>query len=203
MICPQCKSHSPEGSNYCFGCGARLASPLNAPPDEFAFDAGTAADGRSDDPLADVPDMHWFLVLVYDLITLGLYGPIWFLRRLGAFERLRGERRLNPGLLTASLIFTAASIVLSFATTLAGDGAFAARVGNTTLGALMDNLAAFLDLLALLLLIHQSLRLRRMLKDHVLEATGREPRITALWSVLFQQIHLQHVINGLKECGRR
>lgn len=197
MICPQCRALSPEGSGYCFNCGARLASPLGAPPDEFAFAAESELEAGSASPLARVPYMHWFLVFVYEVITLGIYGPAWFLRRLEAFNELRSERRLNPGLLMASLMFTVVSAAITLTLLLsAGGGAL-----GEPLRGLLDRLSSFLNLLAVILLIHQSLRLRRMLKDHR-AASGGRVTITALWTVLFRELQLQHVINGMKDCER-
>lgn len=202
MICPQCRALSPEGSNYCFNCGARLASRPTAPAEEFAFEVEPGLGARAASALADVPEMHWFLVLVYGIITLGIYGPVWFLRRLEALNRLRGERKLNPGLLVASLMCILASLAITLVLLLSSDGgALDASLGGVRLRGLLDHLSSFLDILAVLLLIHQSLTLRRMLKDHR-AADGGRVTITALWTVLFQEIHLQHVINGMKDCER-
>lgn len=197
MICPRCRALSPEGSHYCFQCGAALGAL-----DEFTFsdEGGRGGTPASDGPLADVPELHWFLVLVCNIITLGIYGPVWFLRRLEIFQRLRSERRLNPGLLTASLIFVLASLLCVLAL-FAMDKSRAPVIAGMLLTDLLDDLSTFLDLLAWLMLAHQGLRLRRMLKDHV-AAQGGHATITALWTVLFRNIHLQHVINGLKRRGR-
>jgi hypothetical protein len=200
VICPRCRALSPEGSNYCFQCGAALG-----PLDEFTFSDATGMDDMPalEGPLADVPELHWFLVLVYNIITLGIYGPVWFLRRLGAFQRLRSERKLNPGLLVASLMFIAAGLMLSFVSGLL-EGFSEAQGLTTRIGGLstaLDHLSTFIDILATFLIIHQSLTLRRMIKDHV-AAQGRHVAITALWTILFQNINLQHAINGLKRHGR-
>lgn len=200
MICPRCRALSPEGSSYCFQCGAALGAL-----DEFTFSDATGMDGMptTEGPLADVPEVHWFLVLVYNIITLGIYGSVWFLRRLGAFQRLRSERKLNPGLLVASLMFIAAGLMLSFVSGLL-EGFSEAQGLTTRIGGLstaLDHLSTFIDILATFLIIHQSLTLRRMIKDHV-AAQGRHVAITALWTILFQNINLQHAINGIKRHGR-
>ncbi len=196
MICPRCRALSPEGSQYCFQCGAALGSS-----DEFAFSAEPGLEGlpAREDPLAAVPEQHWFLVLVYNVVSLGIYAPVWFLRRLGAFQRLRSERRLNAGLLTASLIFTITSLVCSLALLVLKN-----RVPSMAwlpVAGLLDGFSSFLDLSAWLLLAQQSLTLRRMLKDHA-EAQGGCAAITALWTILFQNMNLQHAVNGLKRRGR-
>jgi hypothetical protein len=197
LICPRCRALSPEGSHYCFQCGAALG-----PLDEFTFSDATGVDGMSalEGPLASVPELHWFLVLVYNLITLGIYGSVWFLRRLGAFQQLRSKRRLNPGLLTASLIFTSASLGCVFAL-IVMDESRAPVMAGMPVTDLLNDLSTFLDLLAWLMLAQQSLRLRRMLKDHA-AAQGGHVAINALWTILFQNINLQHAINGLKRHGQ-
>ncbi|MFO7596838.1 MAG: zinc ribbon domain-containing protein [Desulfocurvibacter africanus] len=197
MICPRCRALSPEGSNYCFQCGAALGLL-----DEFIFsnESGQGGMPASEGPLADVPELHWFLVLVYNIITLGIYGSVWFLRRLGAFQRLRSERRLNPGLLTASLVFTMASLGCALTLIVMGEGS-ALVVAGLPVTDLLDDFSTFLDLSAWLMLAHQALRLRRMIKDHV-AAQDRHVAITALWTIFFQNINLQHAINGLKRHGR-
>ncbi|MEG6550473.1 zinc ribbon domain-containing protein [Desulfocurvibacter africanus] len=197
VICPRCRALSPEGSNYCFQCGAALGLL-----DEFIFsnESGQGGMPALEGPLADVPELHWFLVLVYNIITLGIYGSVWFLRRLGAFQRLRSERRLNPGLLTASLVFTIASLGCALTLIVMGEGS-ALVVAGLPVTDLLDDFSTFLDLSAWLMLAHQALRLRRMIKDHV-AAQGRHVAITALWTILFQNINLQHAINGLKRHGR-
>lgn len=196
MICPRCRVLSPEGSNYCFQCGAPLGSL-----DEFTFSAEGVQGGMpvATGPLADVPELHWFLVFAYNIITLGIYAPAWFLRRLGAFRRLRSERRLNAGLLTASLLFTLASLVCSLTLVAWRDRALS--LAGLPVADLLDDFSTFLDISAWLLLAQQSLTLRRMLKDHA-EAQGGYAPITALWTILFQNMNLQHAINGLKRRGR-
>jgi len=193
VICPQCQALSPQETRYCFQCGGSLSGSS----ENFAFSEAEAME----DPLARVPDMHWFLVLVYDIISFGIYSRVWFLRRMETFQHLRSWRRLNPGLLWASLFLKATSLAVSLAGRILFGEAPAIPVAGVPLDNLLEGLSSFLNIAALVLLIQQAFRLRRMLKDH-LATQGREPSIPALWTLLFREVHLQHAINGIK-AGRR
>lgn len=188
MLCPRCGALSPEGSRFCFECGALL-------PDAATPGGATAAVEAFD----RVPRMPWLLVLLLDCLTLGLYGPCWFLRREPACNALGTARRLHPGLLATALLGRVASLFLACAGLLEIKAVNAGHLPTFMAAPIVEDLQGFLECFVFAIMVHQSLRLRAMLKDHHLATTGRRLRMGWLWTILFQEIALQRGINRMHD----
>lgn len=196
MQCPNCGSLSPHGSKYCFECGQRLEDG------EFAFEAApgrqtghVANTGAPGEPILQLPERSWPMVLLLGLLTCGIYFYWWFLARFELLNRVRSSKRLNPGLLWAALLMSASSLLLSGVT---GGLEGAGQAGVAADLAPLAHLADLLSFISTLLGWHQALTLRRMLKQHAVARTGRKLDAGWLWTILFGPLHLQSVVNRLR-----
>jgi hypothetical protein len=132
---------------------------------------------------------HLALVIPLTLITLGLYIPIWFLRRRAAFNALESSTKIGiagPLLLGgAQLAFLSIAVLKPQAIQgLAGD---------------LGRLAIGIGMIAL------SFGVRRILLDHFETRVRRElpgssslqtlTDVSGIWTFFFQIWYLQHKIN--------
>ena len=143
-------------------------------------------------PLAGLHERSWPMVLLLQIVTLGIYGYVWFLRRAAVFNRLPGRKQINPGFMWGALLMYVASIVLNVASQVQAEL-------NVLPAAPYKDIEGMLSFLQVVIYLHQSLTLRRMLKDYALNATRRPLSAGWLWTILFGAIHLQAVTNTLRD----
>jgi hypothetical protein len=130
-------------------------------------------------------------MIVFFIITLGLYYPLWFLRRRAALNRLDSARKLQrwPFLLVLGFF------LFQFLLTMASDPEEA--VGR---GSLFFSLVR---LFVALLIVVQCFLIKDILEDHLAgpdDTTSRSGlsdtvRLSGLMTFFFQIFYLQHIIN--------
>lgn len=159
--------------------------------------AATESAGESGNPLLELPERHWFTVFLLSNLTLSVYAYIWFISRIRIFNRLKNSSRLNPWLLSGALLMSVVSTGARFMVGIADwTGDF------IELQPAMIVLYVILGLVSFLILVHQALRLRRMLKQHTLATSGREVEAGWLLTVLFSAAHMQAVATELRQSGK-
>jgi|SRR5437762_363996 len=135
------------------------------------------------------------LMIVFAIVTSGLYYPIWFLRRRAALNRLDSPRKLRRW---PFLVFFAL-VVFEFIVGLSSGSA----PREQTIGAWADRLLGLLELAVGILMIVQCFFIKDILEDHL---AGPENNITpsflvdtvklsGLMTFFFQIFYLQYVIN--------
>lgn len=96
-------------------------------------------------------------MIVMYLVTAGFYGPVWFLRRREAFNRLRSQERVGSTIFIAVILLLAVSIVLGVAgQSMGGEAASLAEILSRAMG-----------LAAGIAMIIQAFKVRRILEDHI------------------------------------
>ena len=127
------------------------------------------------------------LTLLLSLFSLGIYMPVWFLRRREGFNRLGSSQQLKSAPLLAVLAISCGEALLDLLE-LTG-------LHSTTLNALLVNqlLLQVVSLLAMGVLTIESFKLRRILQ----EAYG--VHLDPLLLLLFSIFYLQHWINHLAD----
>ncbi len=161
------------------------ASPANQPPPP---------------PLpgpASLKRIPFGLVILYNFITQGIYGPIWLLTRREGFNQMDSERKLNQPLLLLSLVlcsfYVATFISLSV---VQANTSYSYANYNLVMCLLYLNwVQAILLLGAIVILLWQAFRARRILIDHL--AHNGRPDIKVSWAGLLflQNIYLQYKLN--------
>lgn len=140
------------------------------------------------------------VVLLLTVISGGLYLPIWLLTRRAAFNQLHSEERLHKGTLVAALLAFGLALLLSlYAAYLTMPLAGATEPGQQLAATLLDLLANLLALLALVPLVYQTFRAKRMLADHFNhnDHLQRDIPFSNLWTLLLLNVYLQYKINQL------
>lgn len=135
-----------------------------------------------------LPRQPVLLTLAFTLLSLGLYVPIWFLRRRPALEALGVSPRLNLGVLRLVLALYTIDFILSLLSMLAP--------GLERSLSLLDPYAFWIDFACSLLLLWQSFRVKRMLE----QAWG--VKLDPLFTLFFQHLYLQNWMNHLSDRQR-
>jgi hypothetical protein len=131
------------------------------------------------------------VMIVFFVVTLGVYFPIWFLRRRAALNRLDSPRKLQRWPFLLALAFFVFQIILAIASDPAKP------IGNGSL------LFSFVRLAVALLIVVQCFIIKDILEDHLAgpgDTTSSSVlsdgvRLSGLMTFFFQIFYLQHVIN--------
>jgi hypothetical protein len=134
-------------------------------------------------------------MIVLTVVTLGLYYPIWFLRRRAALNQLSSPRKLPRWPFLLFFAFFVFQFIVSIATGPAPP--------EQTIGAGADLLLSLIRLGLAILIVVQCFFIKDILEDHL---AGPEDNISssilsdtvklsAMMTFFFQIFYLQHVIN--------
>lgn len=126
------------------------------------------------------------LVAIFSLLTMGLYLPIWYLRRMDRLNSLDAPSKLRPApvLVLLGMYAVSASGLLAFV------GA------NDVQSALMLNsLGHALTIAGGMILISLRLRTRHILREHFAGRPSPAPRFSGAATVLLGEIYLQAKMN--------
>lgn len=135
------------------------------------------------------------LMIVFTIVTFGLYYPIWFLRRRAALNRLDSPRKLQSW---PFLIFIAFFVLQFIVGVASGSAPVEQTVG--TVGSLLLTLA---QLGVGILMLVQCFFTKDILEDHLAgpEDTVPNPlfvervQLSGVMTFLFQIFYLQYTIN--------
>ena len=137
-------------------------------------------------------------VVILSIITGGIYLPIWFLTRLDQFNRLQSGEKLTKGSLVFSLVAFAAAFCISLYSGLAvfflPDSLSADPAATLSYA---DLIANTVSLVAILPLVRQTFRVKRMLLDHYRVYLQQNVSFSSLLTLLFLNFYLQYKINQL------
>ena len=135
------------------------------------------------------------IMIVFNIITAGLYVPYWFLSRRPAINGLRSERNIGVVPFIFLGIIVAASLSASFLSGFAEgaeadgvDGIFGPGQSTT----LLDLVAWVLDLLAIFVLLFKVFHVRGILQDHF------GVRFSGVLTFAFTVLYFQYKINRLE-----
>jgi hypothetical protein len=131
------------------------------------------------------------VMIVFFVITLGLYYPLWFLRRRAALNGLDSPRKLQRWPFLLMLAFFVFQIILAIAS------APEESIVESSLLFILVRLAVAL------LIVVQCFIIKDILEDHLagpgdtISSSGLSDsvRLSGLMTFFFQIFYLQHVIN--------
>ncbi len=134
-------------------------------------------------------------MIVFTVVTLGLYYPIWFFRRRAALNRLNSPRKLRLWPLPIFCTVTVVDVIVALAS---GPGPPA-----ETIGANAAALLGFARLAVGILMLVQCFFTKEILEDHLAgpEDDGSHSlfvehvKLSGLMTFFFQIYYLQYVIN--------
>lgn len=199
--CRRCGESLPPQARFCPRCGEPQEEGAPPAPERRDFMRAEEEEAlRNQREAADrLPYVHWFLVLVFIIITLGLYQPVWFLRRRWGLAPLSRHLSVSAGAMWFCLAYLAFSLManlgLAFLDGLM-EGAGAMHGGQIL--AMVQSGFSVVDMIVnvvvLVLMLVQTFRVRRILLEHF-HRTGQQVKVRWFWTLLLTILYLQHKIN--------
>lgn len=122
----------------------------------------------------------WFVVLSF--ITGFIYYPVWFLRRRQVINSLHSQKKLASTALIVAIVLFSLNLMISL-----GANADAQEASGT------------LGMIATILTIVQSFKVRRILEDHCNEYLQKNIEFSGVATFFFGAFYLQHKLNHLQD----
>lgn len=153
---------------------------------------------RPEPPLPRTPVL---LVVALAIVTLGVYIPIWYLRRLKAFNALRSTTKLSSALPYTTLALV---VVRLSASLIEG---ILAGLGVTPLARLLSAYGTLVDLGYIVVMLVLAFRARDVLQDHLRARLADDSgassvalqsqvySLSGVWTFVFNTFYLQWKIN--------
>lgn len=138
------------------------------------------------------------LVILFGLITFGIYLPCWFLTRREALNTLNTCCKLTKDVLIVSIVLFSLSLFSSLA-----------AVGIEWIGIALDSMDIFLAgrlvsifgnvaaLAAQIIILVKAFDVRRMLREHFNDHMGQNVYFSGVFTFFFTIYYLQYKINRL------
>ena len=148
---------------------------------------------------AAIPRVSILKMIVLMVVTLGLYVPIWFLRRRGALNQLGSPKKLKAWPFITAICLSAIQIPIALSTTTDGG----------------RSLFDLVNLAWTVFFIWQAFRIKRILQDHLFARAADLPggvrtddwELSGVCTFIFTIFYLQYVMNHrllapIKEAAR-
>ena len=180
MFCPYCgNAVIAQNASFCTKCGKALASTqgINSP-------------GSEDGSLSISDRMHLCKLVLFSSLSLGIYLPVWYLKRKDTFNKLRSTEKIGMALPVTIIVFFGMAIFLYFMSGYLMNNDQSASQGFSALGSIVN-------LIGSIMLIVMSFKGRRILIDHFNGHLQRQIPFSAIWTFLFGALYLQYKINRL------
>ena len=134
-----------------------------------------------------------WLMLVLSLITLGIYVPIWFLRRRDALNKLSSSEKLGSSGAIFVLVIFCISVLFFPVQLLSTDQSIISA---------LDAVDRLINLVGGIILLVLAFTVRRILDDHYNEHIGMDLPFSKVWTFLFTFLYLQYKMNRLPVSGK-
>jgi hypothetical protein len=138
------------------------------------------------------------IVVLLTLLTSGIYFPIWFLTRRSQFNSLQSGEKLGTGIFVFSIVAFSAAVILSLYSGLAVFfQPLETSAGQGPILLYADLIANIITLIAIIPLIQQTFKVKRILHDHYHGHLKQEIHLSTILTLLLLNIYLQYKINAL------
>lgn len=132
-----------------------------------------------------------FHVILLSFVTLGLYYPFWFLKRRGAINNMQSTKKLQKKPLFSAIALWFVIVFVAFSSGIIQND------GNVTASESLMLFAQVLNLVYVIILIGQSLKVRSIFDEHFNNHLRKEMKFSKIATFFFQILYLQYKINKL------
>ncbi|HLC86785.1 MAG TPA: DUF4234 domain-containing protein [Candidatus Nanoarchaeia archaeon] len=149
------------------------------------------------------------LLWILSIITLGIYGPVWYLKRKSEFDNLQTNKKLSTKLIKAVLILFVITLILRIllliiSLTGGTENLISGEMGLATLGIILlvsiilSFIIAGISITAFVLFIILAFKTREIL-NQTLENKKVTRKISGFFTFIFNFLYLQYEINRIIE----
>ncbi|MGR3309521.1 MAG: zinc ribbon domain-containing protein [Candidatus Brocadiales bacterium] len=180
MFCSKCGRDNIDTVKFCGVCGNQLSAP--APIVQESADTLSQSG-------PELEKTSVILLIILMLITLGIYYPIWFLKRINAINNLQSEEKLGPGVFIFAIVGIIAVLLLGL---ISGSMEKAGEI-DTARG--LNTFCSMLNLGVAIALLVQCFKVRRILNEHFNAHLQRGIEFSWVAIFFFHIFYLQYKIN--------
>ena len=138
------------------------------------------------------------VVFLFTFLTNGIYLPVWFLTRRNQFNSLQSEEKLGKGVYLFAIVAFSAAVCLGLYSGLALFFLSEPSLGESGSYLAYADLAANLfTLIAIIPLVQQTFKAKRILLDHYNGHLRQNVTFSPVLTLLFLNLYLQYKINRL------
>ncbi|TAN43560.1 MAG: DUF4234 domain-containing protein [Nitrospirae bacterium] len=192
MFCRYCGSEKKGADDmFCSECGKAYRIVQNGSEtgiSQQAIPEPVSTQSASSQP--ELKKLSLFKIVFFACITLGIYPPVWFIRRKDIFNRLISTKKIGSGLPVLAIVFFAVGLIASIMAMV-----FVGRDISASAG--FSALANFVNIAGYIILIIMSFRCRRILIDHFNGHLQRGIPFSGAATFFFGVLYLQYKINRL------
>jgi len=154
-------------------------------------------DAHGIEKILDLKKMPVILTIVFAIITLGIYCPIWFLRRRDSINALKSEENLGTavfGFVIVMIFFSMFLMYLSgFIEGLAEEELLRSNFMDYTKA--IDSTGKIINIVVGFILLFQCFKVRRIFNSHFNAYFNIDIRFSGVAIVFFTIFYLQYKIN--------
>lgn len=136
------------------------------------------------------------LTLFLTLITAGIYYPCWFLTRRCQINKLHSREKLGNGLFILGIVIYSISLLPGI---LEGIQEANGTTEFLTIAEGLDSVDEFLILFVGIIMVIQSFKVKRILRDHFDDYLRRNVSLSGLATFFFGIYYLQYKMNKFKK----
>ncbi len=140
--------------------------------------------------VADLIKMNVLNVIFLTWITLGLYFPIWILKRKKPLENLHSNEKIGTGAPVTVIVFFSLAILFYFMSGFTKHDDISVSNGFETLGCVSNAIGGFTQLFL-------NFKCRRILVDHFNDYLQKDIRFSKVATFFFGVYYLQYKINRI------
>ncbi|MCE5334035.1 MAG: DUF4234 domain-containing protein [Desulfobacteraceae bacterium] len=195
MQCPICKEQIRANTTVCEHCGFLIA---DAPPETLPGTDEVLPD-RLPAPAREKPIKRTGVLwtLIFAVITLGIYIPIWFINRKEGINSLSSPHKLKPGTLVLAMVLYCLSVALGFSSGIISTaGVFTDRQDLVVFAKTLELFSNLSALAGGILVASLSVIVRKILQQHC-DAKELKVRTSAIAAFFLQIFYLQYKINRI------
>jgi len=188
MYCSKCGKENVATATFCSSCRNRLSTQTSTTAQETISSFSQSG--------SELKKMSVLLLIFLTVITVGIFSPVWFLKRRNEINNLQAKEKLGTGVFVfAIVVFSISLLVTLMSGAMEGlaEGLGEMNLLLTAKG--LDLFSRILDLVAGITLLVQCFKVRRIFNEHFNTHLQRGISFSGVATFFFQIFYLQYKIN--------